>query len=375
MKIGILSFFDSNDNYGQLLQCYALQQVLIGRGHEPCHLRYKGGFEAYPLWWNFLRKVYFLFFHPVRTYRQLFKKHQRLCPERRFDEFREKHLLLSSEEYHSYRELQCKQDRSLSMFICGSDQVWVNLNRHSRASLVYLLSFIDSGTRRIAYAASFGLPVNEENKDFVARKLKQLDHVGIREKGGKNFCDSCGVHASLVCDPTLLVSKKAYDGLISEAQATGTRAPFAFFYRMGAKTDFPEDRISLFCRENHLSLRMVLSQPDKDVIQRGEELTIPDWLRAYQDSRYVFTNSYHGTIFAILMHKNFMTFPLRGAMAPMNDRLYTLLEILDLKERLYDSEKQNFDAIVSNPVDWEKVDRELEEYRTSSINYLISCGL
>lgn len=375
MKIGILSFFDSNDNYGQLLQCYALQQVLIERGHEPCHLRYKGGFEAYPLWWNFLRKAYFLVFHPVRTYRQVFKSHQRLCPQRRFDEFREKHLLLSSEEYHSYRELQCKQDRSLSMFICGSDQVWVNLDKHNQASLAYLLDFVASEQKRVAYAASFGLPVNEENRTFVARELRKIDHIGVREKGGKLFCDSCGIHSSLVCDPTLLVSKNAYDGLISEAQAVGTHSPFAFCYRMGAKTDFPEERMSLFCRENHLSLRMVLSQPDKDVIHSGEELTIPDWLKAYRDTGYVFTNSYHGTIFAVLMHKNFMAFPLRGAMAPMNDRLYTLLEILDLKERLYDSEKSNFDVIVSSPIDWGIIDRKLEEYRTTSMNYLISCGL
>jgi hypothetical protein len=62
-------------------------------------------------------------------------------------------------------------------------------------------------------------------------------------------------------------------------------------------------------------------------------------------------------------------------MAPMNDRLYTLLEILDLKERLYDSEKQNFETIISNPIDWGKVNWKLEEYRNTSMNYLMTCGL
>jgi hypothetical protein len=375
MKIGIISFFDSNDNYGQLLQCYALQQVLIERGHEPYHLRYAGHFEAYPLLWNFLRKAYFLLFHPVRTYWQVLKSHQRLCPQRRFDEFRKKHLLFSPVEYRSYRDLQNKCDRSLSIFISGSDQVWVNLNKHNKASLAYLLNFVAPGQKRVAYAASFGLPVNKRNRTFVARKLRPFDHIGVREKGGKIFCDSCGINSSLVCDPTLLVSKNTYDRLISEARAVGKHAPFAFCYRMGARTDFQEERMSFFCRENHLLLRTVWSQPDKEVTHSGEELTIPDWLKAYQDAEFIFTNSYHGTIFAVLMHKNFMVFPLSGATAPMNDRLYTLLEILDLKERLYDSEKQNFETIISNPIDWGKVNWKLEEYRNTSMNYLMTCGL
>ena len=35
MKIGIITFWESEDNYGQVLQCFALQQQLIQMGHEP----------------------------------------------------------------------------------------------------------------------------------------------------------------------------------------------------------------------------------------------------------------------------------------------------------------------------------------------------
>ena len=40
MKIGVITFWDSRSNYGQLLQCWALQQVLIGMGHDPYLIRY-----------------------------------------------------------------------------------------------------------------------------------------------------------------------------------------------------------------------------------------------------------------------------------------------------------------------------------------------
>ena len=40
MKIGIVTFWQSDDNYGQLLQCWALQQYLRNLGHDPFLIRY-----------------------------------------------------------------------------------------------------------------------------------------------------------------------------------------------------------------------------------------------------------------------------------------------------------------------------------------------
>lgn len=40
MKIGILTFWWSQDNYGQLLQCYALQKYLRDMGHEVYLIRH-----------------------------------------------------------------------------------------------------------------------------------------------------------------------------------------------------------------------------------------------------------------------------------------------------------------------------------------------
>lgn len=40
MKIGILTFWWSQDNYGQLLQCYALQKYLNDLGHDSFIINY-----------------------------------------------------------------------------------------------------------------------------------------------------------------------------------------------------------------------------------------------------------------------------------------------------------------------------------------------
>ena len=57
MKIAVTTFWDSNDNYGQLLQCYALQQYLKKLGHEPFLIRYKPE-QNKKRWWQMLRKLF-----------------------------------------------------------------------------------------------------------------------------------------------------------------------------------------------------------------------------------------------------------------------------------------------------------------------------
>lgn len=41
MRIGIITYWESNDNYGQQLQCWALQQYLRNLGHAPFLIRFK----------------------------------------------------------------------------------------------------------------------------------------------------------------------------------------------------------------------------------------------------------------------------------------------------------------------------------------------
>ena len=40
-KIGIITYWESTDNYGQVLQCYALQQYLCKQGYKPFLIRFK----------------------------------------------------------------------------------------------------------------------------------------------------------------------------------------------------------------------------------------------------------------------------------------------------------------------------------------------
>ena len=66
MKIGIITLWQSSDNYGQQLQCWALQQELIKLGHDPYLIRYDVEYRTRnnksPLWKKVLK---LLLIYPV----------------------------------------------------------------------------------------------------------------------------------------------------------------------------------------------------------------------------------------------------------------------------------------------------------------------
>ncbi len=74
MKIGIMTFWWSEDNYGQLLQCYALQKYLRDQGHDPFLIRYdpRGDYAPTPLYRKLLKAL-----NPVKLARYLSLKRRK----------------------------------------------------------------------------------------------------------------------------------------------------------------------------------------------------------------------------------------------------------------------------------------------------------
>ena len=57
MKIGIVTFWESTDNYGQQLQCWALQQQLKKMGHTPYLIRYSMNGRFYVGIKGYIKKI------------------------------------------------------------------------------------------------------------------------------------------------------------------------------------------------------------------------------------------------------------------------------------------------------------------------------
>ena len=90
-------------------------------------------------------------------------------------------------------------------------------------------------------------------------------------------------------------------------------------------------------------------------------------------SDFVFTNSFRGTVFAILFHKPFVSLLLRGPMSGMNERALSLLKKLGLENRaVYADDQLAIKAAVESKIDWQLVDDALISQRVKAIDFIES---
>lgn len=371
MKIGILTFWWGCDNYGQILQAFALQKYLKSQGHDAYLIRYAPkavGIQAklkrilsIPTLWSYLK---------TRKSAKKSAEFQQAHP-RYFSDFIHAQLTLSSRTYHSLADLK-KNPPEADAYSVGSDQVWnksVGLNDFGRA---WFLDFGNDTVKRFSYAASFGMKtLPDDYRRFFSPLLKKFDAISVRETEGLGFLKEMGIaDAELVCDPTLLLTKEDYISLLPEQKETKTENHLVC-YMLGHACDFPKEQIDRFVQEKGLAFHYVPSQgaENRDYYSTIETPTIAGWLRLYRDAEYVVTNSFHGTVFAILMQKKFVALPLAGHSGAMNGRLETLLLNTGLSNRLLKN-GDDFGETLSQEIDWKNVSSAVEKIRAKGINFL-----
>lgn len=378
MKIGIITFWQTNDNYGQVLQAYALQQHLRKQGHEPFIIRYD--FEnkkPHRTIWSYIKLVIKTFLViPVIKKRKLEKEYQNEWTvineknkQRQFEEFKNKYIVYSKLYYRSIKSLR-QIPPEADCYITGSDQVWAQLLSEPENSVCFL-DFGDNSIKRIAYAPSFAMNNYPSNLlPLLKAALSRFDYISVRETTGVEICKSVGFDAIKVLDPTLLLTCADYIS-ISDIQK---QEPYIYIYSLNIRT--PED-----IRFNELKCNF----PDKKVIVTpgsgvypGKELfddvtyeyaSIGQWLDNIKKSDLFVTTSFHGVVLAIILHANFVYVPLRGYWSKMNNRVLDLLEQVKMSQRVL-SDDVDYADIISEKCSWENVDYNLNNLRQSSIEYL-----
>lgn len=369
MRIAVITFFQSQDNYGQILQCYALQQTLKSMGHKPYVIRY--GFHKKYFHW--IKKENFSSIAGIKAF--LHNLIQILSPNQKsprdFNSFKNSRIKQSFRSYNSLIELQ-KHPPKADCYITGSDQVWAQL-LSIRDNRSFFLDFGPSNVRRIAYAPSFAL--NEypaEIKKNLNAQLYEFDAISVREYSGVKICKSVGFDASLVLDPTLLLSASIYKRLA--IRPSTSHYCFVYHVNVTSKDELIWERISQFNKTNGLSSIATYANPKygmkMDFLENAHYVypTIEEWLGYICFSEYVLTSSYHGMIFSILFHKSFVICLREDSQFAGNDRIMTLLKILHLEDRIAD--RANVEDIISTPINWDAIDSTLNINKEESLDYL-----
>lgn len=366
MKIYTLTYnFPDGDNYGQILQCFALIRFLRNLGHEAYWLQYTQSNWRKTTIWNQLLRYLKVIFQPYRIYQKIqdvkeISKQIDYCKrhDRRFRDFNRQYIPCSLMKYNTKELL--RNPPSADAFICGSDQIWANYDPG------YFLSFVSHNSKRIAYAPSTGgRETTKESKMLMQKALESFDFVSCREQSGVNLCNELGrMDAKVVDDPTFLLSDVDYRFFSSNSnKIKDGQRPYIMLYLLGSKIDIGVDSIIEFAKNNGYELKYVASQGRYDEYSKIDA-TIEEWIELIDKAEYVITNSFHGTVFAIIFNKPFLTIPLVGKLSTTNVRIYDLLNKYQLANRIFGGD---FLKLFS-PIDFSYFNQIVAKDRISAIN-------
>ena len=333
-----MTFWWSEDNYGQLLQCYALQQYLRDAGHDAYLIRYRN-MKRSPLWKRMVKGLnpYLLYKYLLSNIRRNKIILEQSNNNRGFEQFREQYLVQSERVYHSYQELKDSPPRA-DCYIVGSDQVW-NFSfckeiKNNAVIHAYMLDFGNPNTKRMSYAASWSMDSLSSKLIAEIRPLLQrFSYVSVREEQGLELCRQCGYeHAEHVCDPTLLLEADVYRNLYRSEGIQPQKQKYLLLYMLNNECDFDIQKVYDFAQRRGLQVVYVTGNV---VLDKREKCfaTIPQWLSLVDNAEYVVTNSFHCCVFSSLFGKQFGVVKLKGKHAGMNTRMESLFNQLKIEPR------------------------------------------
>ncbi len=377
-KIGIITYWESNDNYGQQLQCWALQHYLRLLGYEAFLIRQhvwppvkKRGLKRLK---QVMKKILAEFLYNTNlAYVPNISKYFTFCLDkeacrRKFPKFRKENLFMS-QIYETPEELVQNPPKA-DIYITGSDQVW-NYSMPEKPLSNFFLQFGDDSIKRISYAASVGhLDFPNELKEKIQKYLTKFSAISVRERLIVNTIAGLGYSAEHVLDPTMLLTLNDYTKLVKNESPR--ECIYIYSMNYSSSKDMPFEEIQHYAHENNLPIIVTPGSgylPAKELFDGVEYsyATIPQWIQHIASAKLVVTASFHGIVFAILFHRPFIYTPLNGAHSSSNIRVTDLLDKLDLGDRIWNSQNSINDITT---IDWYEVDKKLGTFKKESINYL-----
>lgn len=352
-KIGITTII--GDNYGSVLQNYALQAALKEDGAIP-HL-----ISVRPR--SYLLNFYRNYFKPEKD-RTLKTKLHKLKSDiaNRSKRKKVKDFYKKNVNIRGYNNLGSvpQGETDTGTFICGSDQIW---NPAFQPNSLYYLSFVPDGKEKYSYAASIAVDtISEKAQEFFRNALTSFAFISVREETGRQLLQGVVDQEKLRvdCDPVLLLEKETWERFVS-LRFKGRK--FLFLYMLRPSLELLEFARKV-AKKKKLELVFIGDYyfGNKD-IKQITDAGVEDFLSAVYYADYVITNSFHCTVFSTIFEKPFLSQVITKTGSRVND----YLNKLGLGERIL--KDQRVDELPGD-IDYTRARKIILDIRESSRTYL-----
>lgn len=369
MNIGVISL-PLHNNFGGILQAYALQKVLRDLGHNAVlidksrYVSLGSWYRKYPIYLKRGIEKY-LMHKDIAVRADVEQNRVPKTISKNTDRFITKQIKRTYT--HNFTNLE---EKRFDAIIVGSDQIWRPQYFFSKIENAYLDFAKEWEIKRIAYAASFGTEeweYSDEQTSNCAALLKKFNAVSVRESSAVKLCEEkFGVKTQHVLDPTLLLNKEDYIKLFESTKTPRSEGNlFCYILDKGKETNSIIDGIS---KDKVLSPFYVNSRYEEPNAPLEERIQQPveKWLRAFHDAEFVITDSFHACVFSIIFNKPFIVY---GNKERGMARFESLLNMFGLEDRLVSSLNETKTAI-EKPIDWDRVNNIHKRLKEESLFFL-----
>ena len=353
-KVAILSWYHY-DNYGTVLQAYALEQVIDKLGYEAYHIDYSP-YKRVNISYdeNIIKKSIDRVNQKIRN--RLIEDKQRKI---KFIDFR-KNFLRLTEKCVIQSDFD-KLNSIFSTFVAGSDQIWSPFIFDER----YFLDFVRETNRKIAYAPSLG--VETIPYDYLKVKyqefLANFDCLSVREKQGAAILSGILKRdVTVVLDPVFLLSKDEWNSLITCEK--DEEYILAYFLGNNKNNIRKAKKYAKVCNKK-LKIIPIFQNSSTNDFEMG--VGPIEFLGLINGAYTVLTDSFHGVAFSVIFEKEFFVFERfnKSDIKSQNSRIYNILELLRLENRLIYN-----DIDSKTPIDYNNVSQLLRKQQEKSIEFL-----
>lgn len=363
MKVRVITRH-SPANYGSLLQSIATQNLLKKIGVESKIINYIAKEETgVRIAFTQLKQKKSWNKNPLKKIAYILgREPENIIMYRHFAKMRKKYLLMTK-ECNSHKELKNYFKNSNAVFMTGSDQVWGPVSTGTYDS-AYFLDFVPENCKKIAFSSSFGKAKFDEKTIKEYKKyILQYKEVAVREDKAVEILKDMGIDAKQVLDPTLLIDKKEWGKYITPKLI---KEDYILIYQI-----HNDHKLNIYAKAfaKKTGLKLIRVSPIFHQIKRGGKFVyLPDigeFLSLIKNAKYLITDSFHGTAFAINFNTQFIeVLPNTGT----SSRNQSILELTGLQDRVL-TDLTDFRFMKEN-IDFSNINKIVEENRKFALEYL-----
>lgn len=332
-KVGIITFHASH-NCGSMLQAYALQEIIKNRYHCEVEIIDFSNYEQ--------RNLYGIIdFRPKKsavknTLQKITHLPTVIRSRHDYEEFLHKYFMLSKDKYRKTSQLEVL-DGKYDILVAGGDQVW-NV-RCDDSDLAYFLNFAQK-SKKVSFSPSLGATnINKyaKNKQLYKKLLLDFDGISVREKNGQIWLQELlGKDVPIIADPTMLLTAEEW---CSSLPVEDIKEKYIFYYAFSYQNKANLENIQKVSRQTGLPVYVIDGKQyrayglNKYGFRLYKQTGPLAFLALMKNADLVFSQSFHGTIFAAMFNRNFWAFHNSTIKNPDDDRATYILHQLGLDDR------------------------------------------